>query len=379
MYDQQKLNDGMRIALIARVWDGIRHRPHHWEQAASARGHKVSVYTVTKPLLKSMLRPHAFQDAHNVRRPSPNFLEMLLWRLVQHKIAMEFRRNRFAQFVQSRVVDKLGSDFDVLIYSSPPFSELEYKRQKSVFIYDCMDEWHNFPGESPEILKWEYKIAQQADLILAVSDVLARRLAEQHGKDKVVVVPNGCDYDFFASASSSTKQTEKTIIGYTGYIREWFDWEVIFAIAKAYPDAIVRLVGSASNVPDQLPRNVEVCGLQPYKSMPSYNATFDVCLIPFRTDLPFIAAVSPIKLYEYLATGRPVVSNPMPDTFDLAEKGILHLANSPAQFVVEIGELLRTSWDPTWIARRQAIAQQHSWTSRWTQVEQHIRENIMHR
>jgi len=236
-----------------------------------------------------------------------------------------------------------------------------------------MDEWSGFPDNLPDISEREYTLASQADLILAVTEPLAARLSNRYGKAKVILVPNGCDYDFFARgvALRSSVQSD-LVIGYTGSILSWFDWNTVRIVASTYPKARVQLVGPFNQVPNDLPANIEIIGRQPYVKMPFYDASFTVCLIPFIGEASFLAGISPIKLYEYLAAGSPVVSSPFPDAVKLAERGIIHIADSPEAFVKEIKEAAELAYDLSLIARRQSIARENSWAERWSRIEKRV-------
>ena len=347
-------------------------RFHHWQRQAVVAGHSVHVFTGPSPFGRGWLSTD--KEISPVHRMPRNYLESLnvRWGPRRRTWAIDAHQRRFDLFIQSQVIDRCGVDFDVVIYSSVPSCRFQRKHSRGVLIYDCLDEWSGFESTPEDIGTRELAIARQADLVFAVSKPLVTRLAHEVGPDKVVLIPNACDYDFFATAASATRKTPDGVVrvGYTGSILHWFNWEAVYAIACALPKSKIELIGPYDNVPPALPGNIRLLGRQPYSSLPHFVSGFDVCIIPFcEQDSLLIQSVSPIKLYEYLAAGKPVVSSPMPDALELAAEGIVHLARSPGEFVSQIHSALTVKDDPTLIARRQRIAQENSWSSRWQQIE----------
>ena len=91
---------------------------------------------------------------------------------------------------------------------------------------------------------------------------------------------------------------------------DWFDWDGLRAVARAYSDAIVILIGEARGVPKDVPHNVVFLGLKAQGDLPAYLSRLDVGLVPF-TVTPTTHAVSPLKVFEYLACGVPVAAPPL--------------------------------------------------------------------
>jgi hypothetical protein len=143
------------------------------------------------------------------------------------------------------------------------------------------------------------------------------------------------------------------VLGYHGSLYgDWFDWEAIVSLAASRPEARIVLIGDAAAAPVDLPDNVHLLGLKAQQELPGYIASFDVGLIPFAvTDTTH--AVSPLKVYEYLALGVPVASTPL-----RALEGLqgVHVADS-LQFAVQIAE---TAGRPD----RDRVLREHTWRQR---------------
>ncbi len=141
--------------------------------------------------------------------------------------------------------------------------------------------------------------------------------------------PNGVDYEHFArardrkaglppQAMAPVLAVGKPIIGYCGALARWFDYDLVGAVAAQRQDLAFVLIG-----PDydhtlvgsglyRLP-NVTWLGPRPYSDLPQFLRYFDAAMIPFRLN-PITHATSPLKLFEYMARGKPVVITPMQES-----------------------------------------------------------------
>ncbi|MGZ5473887.1 MAG: glycosyltransferase [Thermoanaerobaculia bacterium] len=238
-------------------------------------------------------------------------------------------------------------------------------------VYDCMDEWKNFPGIRDAMLREEERLVATADVV-AVSGA---RLFEKWRSARPVLVRNAADFDFYESAPREDLlgDTKRPVIGYFGAIASWFDVELVRFAASERPDYSFVLIGGVFDVNvaalENLP-NVHLLGQQPYSRMPSYLASFDACIIPFVVD-EITAATDPVKFYEYISLGKPVVAAPMPE---LASYGdLLYVASTPAEFVAKLDDAVREN-DPALAARRVALARENTWTARAQTLRDAIRD-----
>jgi len=113
--------------------------------------------------------------------------------------------------------------------------------------------------------------------------------------------------------------------------------------------------------PSKLPSNLHFLGSRPYERLPQYLKGLDVCLVPFK-DNAISRAASPLKLYEYLAAGRAVVTSPVPDQAYLAS--VVWSARTGEEFLSAIGDALTKAHDPKECLCRLAEVSQHSWWQR---------------
>jgi GT2 family glycosyltransferase/2-polyprenyl-3-methyl-5-hydroxy-6-metoxy-1,4-benzoquinol methylase/glycosyltransferase involved in cell wall biosynthesis len=240
----------------------------------------------------------------------------------------------------------------------------------ATYIYDCMDHHAGFGNVPEALLELERRVVRESDLVIATSEWLAQRLAAD--RPDVVLIRNGCDPQHFGQAPGEIYRDAlgRRTIGYFGAIAEWFDADLVRAVAQARPEVRVLLIGNdTAGARDRLAdcRNVEFTGELPYDILPSYVHAFDVCLLPFKV-VPLTLATNPVKVYEYLAAGKPVVAVDLPEIAQFGE--LVRVARDRAGFVAAVGEALHETQDDARIATRKAFAVRQSWTARAQAIDE---------
>ncbi|WP_409301857.1 glycosyltransferase [Pseudomonas sp. KCJK8993] len=231
--------------------------------------------------------------------------------------------------------------------------------------YDCMDEWQDFPNIGAPLLAEEQVLVEQADLVTVTASVLHDKWASRCRR--CVLVRNGVDFEFFArhcAPNALLADLPGPVIGFYGALAEWVDLELIAAIARQRPEWNLVLVGDVfvNDLAglDRLP-NVHLTGRQPYAQMPQYLYRFDVCIIPFRL-YNVTHAVDPVKFYEFISAGKPVVSVPLLEMQLYAS--YLYFAEGAPGFVTQIEKALEET-DPQRWERRIELARANDWRHRF--------------
>jgi len=266
----------------------------------------------------------------------------------------------------------LGFKTNVTVLVSNVYFAPVIERLKSNFVcYDCNDDPTVFPGVREWSKNYFRRTCRRADVTVACSESLARRIAPACG-GRVSVIGNGVDYELFsrnvtaAELPGDISSVKPPIVGYTGAIREWFDFELVEQAATSNPEASFVLIGPvAPSVRDEARRlaterpNVHLLGEKTYESLPIYLWPMEVCLIPFKLG-PLTSVLNPNKLYEYFAAGKTVVS--LKYSEDLAKyEGLLYLVDEPTQFPEAVSEALRRPIEPD---RVRDVASGNSWRSK---------------
>ena len=253
----------------------------------------------------------------------------------------------------------------VLSACSPAMVALaaEFKRHGVPVIYDVLDDWREFSRlRGPKWYKAhsERELVRLADRVTAVSPALVERL----GPDHVTLVPNAVDWRLVSSPRSSRRPADlpakgQLTVGYIGSLGgEWHDWSAAEAIARARPQWALVLIGPGGEmVPTSLTGlpNVRVLEPRPHAEIAECIDHFDVTLVPFRQNA-LCNAVSPIKAYDYLARGCPVVSSPMSGVQGLPRLKVVHQTEDWVPLIEEAARLPRERpldwlWENTWDQR----------------------------
>lgn len=271
---------------------------------------------------------------------------------------------------------RLGIRRPLVWVACPAACELAIRMDKVALVYqrtDRMEEYPNVDGQT--IRQYDQVLKKHADLTLFVNRSLYDQ--EQNQCRKAMYLDHGVDFELFgagegnASVPEEMKDLKGPIVGFFGGIDNHTSdipfWEKLVALM---PECTFVLVGRASSDVSELEckPNVRLLGQKPYEDIPKYGRCFDVAIMVWHQN-EWIQGCNPIKLKEYLALGKPVVSTPFPQLEYFND--VTYQGATPEQFAESIRRALSENNLERVQARRDKI-KDDTWDSKAELVFQEL-------
>jgi glycosyltransferase involved in cell wall biosynthesis len=249
---------------------------------------------------------------------------------------------------------------------------------ESLAVYYCVDEWSMFSYlDRAQTVAAEQELLQRVDAVFAINGALAD--AKRAVNPNTFLSPHGVDHAQFARALDPATQVPADLaaiphprIGFYGTLRDWVDFELIAAVARARPAWHLVLIGqqlgdlsAIHGIP-----NIHLLGQKKHDELPAYCKGFDAGIIPYRID-ERMAFVNPLKLREYLSAGLPVVSTAVPEVQRYAH--LCQIASTPDAFVAALERALADGSPAARAARSEAMKTE-TWSARVAQVARTVDE-----
>ncbi len=291
-----------------------------------------------------------------------------------------------------RTMRRLGMERPILWLFRPDMADLPGRYGERFMIYHVVDEYTGYAdvegadvaGRIADIRRRERGLIADADLVLVTSKTL---LASKGGiNPNTHWVPNAVDYPAFAAAARNGEEPQELAatppprIGYVGAVNDKLDLGLLIAVAQAYPQVALLVVGPERLTSDEARRNMErlralenvrLLGQVPVERVPEFVAACNVGLLPYAQNA-WTEAIHPLKLYEYLACGLPVVASAIPSVREEADAAPdlgIAVAEDRAAFVASVGRALAED-EPQRRALRQKRAAQNTWSHRVERISE---------
>jgi glycosyltransferase involved in cell wall biosynthesis len=280
-----------------------------------------------------------------------------------------------------RAMRRLGMDQPILWLYLPEMVAIIGQYAERLVVYHVVDEYSEYAGIPRSYLSYqrqcEEQMLRQASVVITTAPALYESKRRDSGK--TFLVPNAVDYDGFQRTLSDRVPSvalaalPQPVIGYVGAMNDKLDYDLLLAVAKARPHWSLALVGTANVGAAQDAAafaelrslaNVHVVGAVAVAEVPAYMAACQVCLLPYKIN-ERTRNISSLKLYEYLACGKPIVSTNIPAAAE--GQGLVAVATSD-DFVSAISEALRDS--PSAAESRRKIAAANTWEQRVQTISQ---------
>jgi len=234
------------------------------------------------------------------------------------------------------VIKKRGLQRPILWTSLPTTADLCGHLGESAVVYYCGDDFSSLAGvDHKTVAMHEAKLVDDAHLILTASDVLTTKFPAA----KTISLPHGVDVELFSTPTVQASELDtlradnnRPIAGFYGSISSWLDYQLISDVCTTLTDWDFIFIGPMELNQNPLPqlKNVYYLGTRQHDKLASYSQHWDVSLLPFKRT-PQIESCNPLKLLEYMATGRPIVTTPFPALHPYLEH--VHCAQNSIEFI----------------------------------------------
>jgi len=256
-------------------------------------------------------------------------------------------------------LQRLGIENPILWTSLPTAVDMAGHLGDTSLVYYCGDDFSALAGvDHDTVASREQELMDKADLIVAASDKLVQKFPESTTR----LLPHGVDYHRFATPvarADDLPDDGKITVGFYGSLSNWLDIDLLVAVISRLSDVRFLLIG---NIETDVSRvlalpNVMHLGPRPHSALPGYSQHWHIAMLPFL-DNAQIRSCNPLKLREYLATGRPVVSTPFPAL--MPYKDHVAVATTTDDWVNAILASANAPSSPD----RQALVREHTWQAR---------------
>jgi hypothetical protein len=293
-----------RLLLVGHVdWGHIRQRPHH---LAAGLGTRFDVTVVT---------PLSRKRASLVTNPARGVNVAYVLRFPgSYRNAAIARIN--ARIARIQCSPRVREAVAVVVTSPELWPWVAAGIGRRPLVYDCMDDALAFDqdeGVRQQKSRWERELLERADWVVGACVLFATRMADRGARsDRLQVVQNGWDPAAFPiQAPSTLPATGPLVLAYFGTIAPWLDVDALRAVVMRCPEVSIRLIGPVEGTMPPLPPRVAIEPPWPHDVLAAAVADAHALLLPFHVD-NLTRAVDPVKLYEYVALGKPVAASYWP-------------------------------------------------------------------
>ena len=356
------------IILSTCAWGSILQRMHHISRALAKLGQEV-VY-VSPPedveVDSEDIRYDAVVDT--IMEGKLELEGIAVYRPITLSFSGKMLYNSYIALIQ-RLINTVEAGREIVLVAYTPYHAELLKSLEGNFkvIYECVDD-HSDPdysywNKSKDVL-WEQELMDMADAIITTSTALYLQRVSIEGRKNVYLSRNAVnDSDFIYEAAPIPDELlhipEPRIV-YSGIISDWFDTELFYEVVKSNPDKSFIIIGydKGGIMKEKLP-NLYLLGTKKHSELNNYLRNMQVGIIPFKDKSDIIINCDPIKQYEYIACGLPVVTTYMPES--AIDKPYTVCANTKDEFNKAIDACIKTRTD---IEAVNMFMAQNSWNGR---------------
>jgi len=253
-------------------------------------------------------------------------------------------------------------------------------------IYEYIDEINSVLSGTKEVPvnikdKYEYMLSDTENVfVIVTADKLKEDIENKRGNKNLAFACNGVDYKHYQNIDENYNFDEKfkkileenkPIIGYYGAFASWFDYNMIRELANKRPQYNIVLIGSKYDETFEKSgiekiSNVNFLGSKDYKILKNYANKFDICTVPFLIN-DITKATSPLKVFEYMALEKPIVTTAMDECKKY--KSIM-IANNTEEFISLIDKAIKLNKedDKSYFEMLKKEALENTWEAKASEI-----------
>ena len=372
------------IFIMSYPWFSLYQRPNHFAHLFKRNGYGVQVIEMRHLVrLNSILNRMKFEEH---RRDIDR-----LWSVVRFPF-IGLENVQLSRKIRNIFAEK-GRETESVFWLQGFDDAVDYDRLMPMLqgrtVLDVSDSFPDFftdPKVRKRLERAEKTVATKGDVVLATAEVLYDKFKAYN--QKTFLIKNGVDLSRYQNmaipsdpvlAQKMEAAGRAKIVAYQGGIASWFDFDLMENVVRKNPDFSFLFVGMVDvRVRREFGRlchnhNVYYLGAVGPDVLPWILSKIDVGIIPFKIN-DLIRATNPIKLYEYLAAGKPVVATPMVEVMRYEGKGIVATAGDPEAFGALVREMAALSSDPPAREKRLRIADENTWEARFMKLLEDVPE-----
>lgn len=340
--------------LVSRL---LPHRQVTWVNTIGTRPPRLNWSTVKRSAEKLrqwtglQYKPNtASQDERSssgIETANPRVLNPTMWPSFRSPLAR--RLNRWLLTRTVKAIAEATALSPVVVTTLPITADLVGRFPARRWVYYCVDDFSVWPGLDGRTLQtMEVDLVKRVDAIITVSENLQEKMATLGRSARLLT--HGVDLDFWRKPidkthepkwSSDVRKMGQPLIVFWGVIDRRLDLEFVRTLGESLEEGVILFVGPRDN-PEaelaQVPR-VQFLPALRYEDLPSLADRSHLFIAPYA-DLPVTRAMQPLKLKEYLATGKPVVVRKLPATAEWAD--CADLVDTPVAFAATVMERLKS-------------------------------------
>lgn len=319
----------MKILYLSHVsWNWTKQRPQFLAEALSKYFDITYVYK----------RPYKIEQLKN-----ENILTVKqLARLPLSRFRLIRKVNNFFYRLQLLTLCKHS---DIIWFTSPDMYDCISTRffKKKVIVYDCMDDMIELCPFDKQMGAKEKEMFTNSNIVFSSSSYLADKLLARYGNKQIIVVNNAISVNFEDVGCELPLEFKKFFIEnkktltYIGSVSSWMDFELLRAIHFYYPDITINIWGP-HHFKAPIINGINYCGVVDHKYIYGILSLSDILIMPFVVN-ELIKSVNPVKLYEYIYSGKPIMAPKYGESLQFCS--FVNLYEDQEEAITIIGKMIK--------------------------------------